>query len=270
MATAPGHRGTPLRGSESSWIGDPSGGRPVASLSLDSGDNDPARFWRYFVTAIDRLRPGSGDSALALVGTAQAPPIEMILTTLLNGLADLDADIVLVLDDYHLIEHGAIHEALTFLLEHLPPQMHLIISTRADPPLPLSRLRARGELNELRASDLRFTSEEAATFLNQVMELQLAEQDIAELERRTEGWVAGLQMAALAMRGRDDLSGFIAAITGSNRHVVDYLAEEVLEQQPEHARNFLLRTSILRRMCASLCAAVVQQEESEHTRRRSR
>src|SRR5215210_2126138 len=143
--------------------------------------------------------------------------------------------------------------------------MHLIIATRADPPLPLSRLRARGEMNELRASVLRFTPEEAATFLNQVMGLHIEAKDIAELERRTEGWVAGLQMAALAMMGREDVSGFIAAFTGSNRHVVDYLAEEVLEQQPERVRIFLLQTSILHRMCASLCAAVVQQEESEHT-----
>jgi LuxR family maltose regulon positive regulatory protein len=249
----------------SAWIRDLSGARPIAWLSLDSGDNDPARFWRYVVTAIDQLQPGSGDTALAQLGSPQPPPIEVILTTLLNGLADLDSATALVLDDYHLIESRAIHEAVTFLTEHLPPQMHLVISTRADPPLPLSRLRARGELNEVRASDLRFTPEEAATFLNQVMRLQLAAEDIAELERRTEGWVAGLQMAALAMTGRDDVSAFIAAFTGSNRHVVDYLAEEVLEQQPERARIFLLRTSILQRMCASLCATVVQLEEDELT-----
>ena len=170
-----------------------------------------------------------------------------------------------MLDDYHLIERVAIHEALAFFVEHLPPLMHLMIATRADPPLPLSRLRARGESNEVRASDLRFTPDEAATFLDRVMGLQLTMEDIAELERRTEGWAAGLQMAGLAMRGRDDFSGFIAAFTGSNRHVVDYLAEEVLEQQPEHARNFLLRSSVLRRMCASLCAAVVQPKEGGHT-----
>jgi hypothetical protein len=176
----------------SAWISDLSGGGSIAWLSLDSGDNDPARFWRHFVTAIDQLQPGFGDTALALLGSPQAPSIEVILTTLLNGLADLDTATALVLDDYHVIESGAIHEALTFLVEHLPPQMHLVISTRADPPLPLSRLRARGELNEVRASDLRFTPEETATFLNQVMGLQLAAQDIAELEKRTEGWVVGL------------------------------------------------------------------------------
>ena len=248
----------------SAWIGGVAKDRPVAWLSLDPGDNDPARFWRYFVTAIDRLHPGSGDIPLALLVSPQAPPMEAILTTLLNGLAELDTHTVLVLDDYHLIERAEIHEALAFLVEHLPPRMLLVIATRADPPLPLSRLRARGESNELRASDLRFTSEEAATFLDRVMGLRLTARDVAELERRTEGWVAGLQMAALAMRGRDDVSGFIAAFTGSNRHVVDYLAEEVLEQQPERVRRFLLRTSVLRRMCASLCAAVVQGEEGEH------
>ena len=247
------------------WIGGLSGDRPVAWLSLESGDNDPARFWRYFVTAADRLHPGSGDIALALLGSPQTPPIEAILTTLLNQIADLDA--VLVLDDYHFIESPAISEALAFFIEHLPPRMHLVVSTRMDPPLPLSRLRAHGELSEVRAFDLRFTPEEAATFLDQVMELRLTAQDIAELEKRTEGWVVGLQMAALAVRGRDDVSGFIAAFTGSNRHVVDYLAEEVLDQQPEHARTFLLQSSILRRMCASLCAAVVPREEGNHTDR---
>src|SRR5919112_1898174 len=245
----------------SAWISDLSGGRSIAWFSLDPSDNDPARFWRYVVTAIDQLQPGSGDTALALLGSPQVPPIETILTTLLNELPDLDTEAALVLDDYHLIEVEAIHEALAFLIEHLPPRMHLIIATRADPPLYLSRLRARGELNELRASDLRFTPEEAATFLNQVMGLQLGAQNIGELERRTEGWVAGLQMAALAMRGREDVAAFITAFTGSNRHVVDYLAQEVLDQQPEHTRIFLLRTSILQRMCASLCATVVQQEE---------
>jgi LuxR family maltose regulon positive regulatory protein len=225
----------------------------------------PARFWRYFVAAVDQLHPGSGDIVLALLGSPQTPPIEAILTTLLNQIADLDA--VLVLDDYHLIESRTIHEALAFFIEHLPPQMHLVVSTRMDPPLPLSRLRAHGELGEIRASDLRFTLEEAATFLDRVMGLQLAAEDIVELERRTEGWVVGLQMAALAMRGRDDVSGFIAAFTGSNRHVVDYLAEEVLEQQPNHVQTFLLQTSILHRMCASLCTAVVPREESRHSDR---
>src|SRR5829696_8366017 len=248
----------------SKWIGGlPDEGRPVAWLSLDPGDNDPGRFWRYFVTAVDQLQPGSGETALALLGSPQAPPSETILTTLLNELGDLPTDAVLVLDDYHLIESQAIHDALAFLIEHLPPRMHLLIATRADPPLPLSKVRARGELNELRASDLRFTSEEAATFLKGVMGLQLSAEDIAELERRTEGWVAGLQMAALAMRDRADVSSFIAAFTGSNRHVVDYLAEEVLGRQPEELQTFLLETSILNRMCGPLCSAVTGHTEGQ-------
>jgi LuxR family transcriptional regulator, maltose regulon positive regulatory protein len=190
----------------SAWISDLSGGRPVAWLSLDAADNDPARFWRYFVTAIDQLKPGSGETALALLSSPQAPSMEAVLTTLLNDLADLPTNAVLVLDDYHLIESQAIHEALTFLIEHLPPRLHLAIATRADPPLPLPRLRARGELNELRADDLSFTPEEAATFLNQAMGLNLSAENIAELEGRTEGWIAGLQMAALAMRNRADVA----------------------------------------------------------------
>jgi LuxR family maltose regulon positive regulatory protein len=234
-------------------------------LSLDSGDNDPARFWRYFVTAIDQVKPGSGESALALLGSPQASPIEAILTTLLNDLGDLDADAVLVLDDYHLIESQAIHEALTFLIDHLPPLVHLVIATRVDPSLPLARLRARGEMTELRADDLRFTSEEAATFLNQVMGLQLSAEAIAELEGRTEGWIAGLQLAALAMSDHADVSGFIAAFTGSNRYVLDYLAEEVLGRQPEDLRGFLLETSILDRMCAPLCNAVTGHTDGQTT-----
>jgi LuxR family transcriptional regulator, maltose regulon positive regulatory protein len=250
----------------SAWPDAPSGNdRPVAWLSLDPGDNDPARFWRYFITAVDQLQPGSGETALALLGSPQAPPIEAILTTLLNELVDLSTDAVLVIDDYHLIESQTIHEALTFLIDHLPPRMHLAIATRMDPTLPLPRLRARGEMTELRAADLRFTPEEAATFLNRVMGLELSAEDTAELEGHTEGWIAGLQMAALAMRDHADVSGFIAAFTGSNRHVVDYLAEEVLARQPEELRTFLLETSVLDRMCAPLCNAVTGRTDGQTT-----
>ena len=247
------------------WASEMSSGRSVAWLSLDAADNDPARFWRYFVTAIDRLQPGSGESALALLGSPQAPPIEAVLTTLLNELADLEAGAVLVLDDYHLIESRAIHEALTFLIEHLPPQMHLVISTRADPPLPLARLRVRDEMVELRAADLHFTPEEAATFLEGVMGLKLSTEEIAELETRTEGWIAGLQMAALAMRDRADVPTFIEAFTGSNRYVLDYLVEEVVSQQPEGVRSFLLETSVLGRMCGPLCDAVTGHSDGQAT-----
>jgi LuxR family transcriptional regulator, maltose regulon positive regulatory protein len=246
------------------WASELSGsGRPMAWYSLDSGDNDPAQFWRYFFTAIDLLQPGSGKTALALLGSPQPPPIEAILTTLLNELVDLSTNAVLVVDDYHLIESQTIHEALTFFIDHLPPRMHLVIATRMDPPLPLPRMRARGEMTELRAADLRFTPEEAATFLNQVMGLELSAEDTAELEGRTEGWIAGLQMAALAMRDHADIPGFIAAFAGSNRYVLDYLAEEVLARQPEELQTFLLETSILDRMSASLCNAVTGRADGQ-------
>jgi LuxR family transcriptional regulator, maltose regulon positive regulatory protein len=246
------------------WASELSGsGRPIVWYSLDSGDNDPAQFWRYFFTAIDLMQPGSGKTALALLGSPQAPPIEAILTTLLNELVDLSTDAVLVVDDYHLIESQTIHEALTFLIDHLPPRMSLVIATRMDPPLPLARMRVRGEMTELRAADLRFTPEEAATFLNQVMGLKLSAEDTAELEGRTEGWIAGLQMAALAMRDHADIPGFIAAFAGSNRYVLDYLAEEVLARQPEELQTFLLETSILDRMRAPLCNAVTGRADGQ-------
>jgi LuxR family transcriptional regulator, maltose regulon positive regulatory protein len=238
-------------------------GRSAVWLSLDPGDNDPTRFWRYFIAAADRVCPGAGDTALVLLQAPQAPPIEAILTTLLNELAELPTDAVLVLDDYHLIESRKIHEALAFLIEHLPPQVHLVISTRADPPLPLARFRARGEMAELRASDLRFTTEETAAFLEKTVGSRLSAKDVAELEERTEGWVAGLQLAALALRDRSDISSFIAAFTGSNRYVVDYLAEEVLARQPEALRTFLLKTSILDRMCGPLCDAVTLSDDGQ-------
>jgi LuxR family maltose regulon positive regulatory protein len=247
------------------WTSEVSSDRSVAWLSLDAADNDPARFWRYFVTAIDQLQPGSGETALALLGSLQAPPIEAVLTTLLNELADLEGDAVLVLDDYHLIESRAIHEALTFLIEHLPTRMHLVISTRADPPLPLARLRVRDEMAELRAADLHFTPDEAATFLDEVMGLKLSAEEIAELDTRTEGWIAGLQMAALAMRDRADIPSFIEAFTGSHRYVLDYLVEEVLNQQPEGVRPFLLESSVLGRMCGPLCDALTGRPDGQAT-----
>src|SRR6266545_2082939 len=213
----------------------------VAWVSLDAADSDPLRFWRYVIAALDRLQPDSGASALALLQSPQPPPIETVLTP----------------DDYHLIDAPAIHSALTFLLDHLPPQLHLILTTRADPPLPLTRLRARGQLTELRAADLRFTAEETAAFLTELMSLPLSADDVAALEAPTEGWLAGLQFAALAMRDRSDLAGFIRAFSGSHRFVVDYLAEEVLARQPPHLQTFLTQTAILDRMCGPLCDAVL-------------
>jgi LuxR family transcriptional regulator, maltose regulon positive regulatory protein len=226
-------------------------------VSLDAGDNDPSRFWSYLSVALDTLAPGAGAPALVLLQSPQPPPIEAVLTTLLNGLSAAPVAGLLVLDDYHLIETPAIHQALATLIDYLPPQLHLVITTRADPPLPLARWRARGALTELHAADLRFTPNEVTSFLTDVMGLPLAADQIAALEVRTEGWIAGLHMAALAMHDRSDLAGFIAAFTDSNRFVVEYLAEEVFARQPPHLQRFLLQTSILDRMCGPLCDTVL-------------
>ncbi|MBO0777349.1 MAG: hypothetical protein J2P37_00865 [Ktedonobacteraceae bacterium] len=232
-------------------------GRPVAWLSLDEGENDPTRFLTYLVAALQTIAPTIGKGVLGALQSPQPPPPDSMLTTLLNELTTLPDQIVLVLDDYHLIEAQAVDQALTFLVEHLPPQMHLVIVTRSDPHLPLARLRARDQVTELRAADLRFTSSEAAAFLNQMMGLTLSEQDIAALERRTEGWIAGLQLAALSLQGQEDATRLIASFTGSHQYVLDYLMEEVLGQQDARIQTFLLHTSILDRMSGPLCDAVV-------------
>jgi LuxR family maltose regulon positive regulatory protein len=232
----------------------------VAWLSLDEGDNDATRFLTYLIAALQTIETNIGTEVLAVLQTPQPPSVESILTTLLNEIASVPDPFVLVLDDYHLIDSQSVDNALTFLLDHLPPQMHLVIATREDPHLPMSRLRARDQLTELRAIDLRFTPAEAADFLNQVMGLDLSAEDIAALETRTEGWIAGLQLAALAlltMHGQHDTSGFIKSFTGSHHFVLDYLVEEVLGQQSERVQMFLLRTSILERMCGPLCDAVL-------------
>jgi len=239
----------------------PAGARPAAWVSLDESDNDPARFWAYVVTAMRKIRPEIGESALSLLRSPQPPPIESILTTLINDITTIDDVVSLVLDDLHVIEVQPVHAALAFLLDHLPPRMHLVVATRSDPPLPLTRLRARGELIELRAADLRFTPAEAASFLDQVMGLSLSADDVAALETRTEGWIAGLQLAALSMRGRADVSGFITTFAGDDRYIVDFLVEEVLQRQPERVRSFLLQTSILDRLSAPLCDAVTGQAD---------
>jgi len=240
--------------------------RQVAWLSLDESDNDPTRFLTYLLAAlqaaVQTAQPKIGKGALAALESPQPPPPEAILTDLINDLVDLPEPITLVLDDYHQVQTQVIHDALAFLLEHLPPLpsgggLHLIIATREDPPLPLARLRARGQLAELRATDLRFTPDEAAKFLNQAMGLGLAAGDVAALETRTEGWIAGLQLAALALQGTgQEIDGFIESFTGSHRFVLDYLAEEVLHQQPESVQSFLLQTAILDRMTGPLCDAV--------------
>jgi LuxR family maltose regulon positive regulatory protein len=237
--------------------------RQTAWLSLDEGDNDPTRFLTYLVAALQTIAANFGKGVLGMLQSSQPPPPEDMLTTLLNEIASLPDTFILVLDDYHMIHAQLVDQALTYLLEHLPPQMHLVIATREDPQLPLVQLRARGQLTELRAADLRFTHSEAAAFLIQVMGLSLSEEDIASLEDRTEGWIAGLQLAALSMQGNKDVAGFIQAFAGDHRYIVDYLVEEVLERQPESLRNFLLQTSILDRLNGPLCDAVTGQEEGQ-------
>src|SRR6266853_5438825 len=235
--------------------------RPAAWLSLDEGENDPARFLTYLVAALQTIAATIGEGALGVLQSPQPPPSESILTALLNEITTLPDHFVLVLDDYHVIDAKPVDMALAFLVEHLPPQMHLVIATREDPQLPLARLRARGHLTELRATDLRFTASEAAGFLTQVMGLSLSTEDIAALEDRTEGWIAGLQLAALSMQGHPDVPGFIRAFAGDHRYIVDYLVEEVLQRQPEPVRSFLLQTAILDRLHGPLCDAVTGQEE---------
>lgn len=241
----------------SEWLAD--GKLSFAWLSLDEGDAEITRFLTYFVTALQVIAPNVGADVLNVLQSSQSPPIESILTTLLNEITIIPDDFILVLDDYHMLDSKAIDNTLTFLLEHLPPQMHLVITTREDPNLPLARLRTRNQLTELRVTDLRFTLSEAAEFLNQVMGLSLSVDDIAALEARTEGWIAGLQLAALSMKGQEDVHGFIQAFAGDHRYIVDYLVEEVLQCQPEAIQNFLLQTSILDRLNGPLCDAVTSQ-----------
>jgi LuxR family transcriptional regulator, maltose regulon positive regulatory protein len=236
-------------------------GRPVAWLSLDEADNDPTRFLTYLAAALRTIVPTIGEGPMGLLQSPQPPPTKSILTTLLNDIATVPDHFLLVLDDYHVVDAQPVDDALTFLLEHLPPQMHLVITTRADPQLPLARFRARGQLTELRAADLRFTAAEAATFLNQAMGLNLSASDVATLEERTEGWIAGLQLAALSMQSHQDAPGFIRAFAGDHRYIVDYLVEEVLQRQPDGVRNFLLQTSMLDQLHGSLCDAVTGQQD---------
>ena len=245
----------------SDWL---SGGhRPTAWLSLDEGDSDIARFLQYLVAALRKIDAGIGKAAMAALQSPQAPSPESILTTLLNELVAVPEGSVLVLDDYHMVDGEPVDRALAFLLEHLPPPLHLVVATREDPNLPLARLRARGQMSELRAADLRFTPSEASELFDQGMGFALSPDDIAALEARTEGWVAGLQLAGIALQGAAakpgprDASGFIKSFTGSHRYAMDFLIEEVLQQQPEGVQAFLLRTSLLDRMCGPLCDAVL-------------
>jgi LuxR family maltose regulon positive regulatory protein len=243
----------------SEWIA--GGKRPFAWLSLDERDSDLTRFLTYFIAALQTVAAKTGDQLLERLQNPQPPPPETLLTDLLNAIAAMPEAFGLVLDDYHLVDAPQVDQAMAFILENLPPQMHLVLTTREDPNFPLPRWRVRRQLTELRASDLRFTVAETAEFLSQVMGLNLAEDHIAMLEARTEGWIAGLQLAALSMQGRKDVTGFIQAFAGDNRHIVDYLVEEVLQRQPEPIRHFLLQTAILDQLNGPLCAAVTQQSD---------
>src|SRR5712692_4763225 len=236
---------------------------PLAWDSLDASDNDSLRFWTYVISALNTLHPGVGETPLALLYASSSPPIEDVLASLLNALIQLPTETVLVLDDYHLIEAQPIHDALTYLVEHLPPNVHLVIASRRDPLLPLARLRERSALTELRAANLRFTADETTAFLTEVMGLSLSAEQVTALEARTEGWIAGLHLAALSLQGRDDVASFIASFTGSHRYVVDYLVEEVLSRQSEEVQDFLLRTCLLDRLSGPLCDAVRGREDSQ-------
>ncbi|MBK9925083.1 MAG: NACHT domain-containing protein [Anaerolineales bacterium] len=238
-------------------------GRPTAWLSLDENDNDVTRFLIYCIGALQTISPKLGTELLSALQSSQIPPIETVLTALLNEITTIPTEFIFVLDDYHLTDAKSVDDALSFLIDHLPPQMHLVITTREDPSLPIPRLRARNQLTEIRAADLRFTPSEAAEFLNQVMNLDLSVEDVAVLETRTEGWIAGLQLAALSMKGQQDVHGFIQTFAGDHRYIVDYLVEEVLQRQPEEIRDFLLQTSILERLNGSLCDAVAAQAGSK-------
>lgn len=238
-----------------------------AWISLDEGDNDPVRFLSYLVSALNNVEPGGYQTALEMLESPQPPPAERVLTAVINAVDQArlqeaaSSYLILILDDYHLITSNAVHTAMTFLLDHLPERMRLVISSRADPPLPLARLRARAQLTELRADDLRFSQEETADFLNRIMGLNLQSADIRALISRTEGWAAGLQMAAVSLQGRADLENFIKAFAGSNRYILDYLVEEVLGRQPEHIQSFLMKTSLLKRLTGALCDYILEQEQ---------
>jgi LuxR family maltose regulon positive regulatory protein len=237
--------------------------RPVAWLSLDEADNDPARFWRHATAALDRVRPVDADRVAALLQDLQPTSFEAAVTALVNELAGVAEEVVLVLDDYHLIQAAPVHTSVGFLLEHLPAQLRLVVASRADPPLPLARLRARGQLVELREHDLRFTPTEAAELLGAAVGPDLPEAAVAALTDRTEGWAAGLQLAALSLQGRGDIAAFVEGFSGSHRYVLDYLTEEVLARQPDHLVRFLLQTSVLERLCGPLCEAVTGRADSQ-------
>jgi LuxR family maltose regulon positive regulatory protein len=232
-------------------------------LSLEKSDNEPARFLSYWATAWHRISDFELENILELLDTPQLPPFQSILDEVINALAPLEEPTILVLDDYHIITNPIIHTILEYFLEHQPRQAHLVIITRSDPPLPLPRLRARGQMVEIRASDLRFTEEEASQFFNQSMQLMLEEEDVHSLEMLTEGWAVGLHLAALALKNLPDPRNFVETFRGSHRYVLDYLAEEVIRQQRDDIREFLVQTSVLERFNAESCEALTGHIESQ-------
>jgi LuxR family maltose regulon positive regulatory protein len=250
----------------SAWVQEAEPHRPIAWLSLDEGDNDLRRFLVYLVTALQTIEREIGKGLVAALQSSETINVEVILITLLNEISELLDEVILILDDYHAIESLPVDHSISFLIEHFPPQMHLVIASRIDPSLPLPRLRAMGQMTEIRAHDLRFTAEEAASFLDQALNINLSTQDITALEVRTEGWIAGLQLAALSIRGFErsgEITEFVNRFAGSDRYIQDYLADEVLQQRPQGTRDFLLQTSILNRLNAPLCDAVTGQQNSQ-------
>jgi LuxR family maltose regulon positive regulatory protein len=240
------------------WISDSE--IPVAWISLDKGDNDPVQFIHYLVGALQSIDVTIGEAAQTMLRYPKKPPIKSIMANLIRDIANIRNDCVLVLDDYHAIDTKEIHNIVESLLDYLPGKMRLVLATRVDPPLPLARLRGRNQMTELRVTDLSFTHDETVVFFNKMMNMGLTKQEIAILESRTEGWIAGLQLAALSMQGHKDISTFINDFAGDERHIVDYLAEEVLNLQPEHVQDFLLQTSILNRLSGPLCDFLTGQK----------
>jgi LuxR family maltose regulon positive regulatory protein len=234
----------------------------TAWISLDEGDNDPIRFWDYFIAALKTLQPAFGESTLALLHSPQLPPVESLLTVLINELAVISSRFVLILDDYHLITAKPVHDGLTYLLERMPSKMRILMATRADPPLPLAHFRGRGMMLEIRTDDLRFSRDEAIALFRGMRTPVLTDEDAGVLDSHTQGWVVGLKMAALAMREHPDVPGFLASFSGSQRYIMDYLMEEVLQRQSEDVKDFLLKTSVLERLTAPLCDSITGSSDS--------
>src|SRR5712692_505022 len=248
----------------SNWIHSLQPQRPrVAWVSLDEGDNEPVLFWRYVFAALDRAQPGLCAELVTYLHTQQAPPLRSALQTLINRLAAQPEQFLLILDDYHLLTEQGTHTTLTYLLEHLPPQLHLILSTRADPPLTLSLLRASGHLLELRTDELRCQPDEAVAFLKQALTIQIPEDVVEQVANRTEGWLAGLQLVALSLQGRGSLGDLLEEASGSQRYIFDYLIEEVFGRQSSAVQTFLLQTSILTQLSAPLCDAVLERSGNQ-------